>query len=62
MAKLQKTETTYYIYEYEMSNEDLELYSRDEDTFWDQFEEDDWGDCCIVDVDSTPPEIEFYED
>ena len=61
MAKLQKIETTHYIYEYEMSQEDLELYSKDEDAFWDQFDEDNWGDY-YMDVDSTGPEIEFYEE
>ena len=60
MAKIQKIETTHYIYEYELSEEELQLYLEDEQAFWDQFEEE-WGDP-YLDVDSTPTEYDFLED
>ena len=34
MAILQRIETTHYIYEYDLSREELELYETDEDAFW----------------------------
>ena len=60
MAKIQKIETTHYIYEYELSEEELLQYQEDEDAFWDQFSEE-WGDP-YWDVDSTPTEYNFIED
>ena len=33
MAILQQIETTHYIYEYELTDEELELYETDEDVF-----------------------------
>ena len=61
MAKLQKIETTHYIYEYELTEEELKLYQEDEDAFWEQFDEDNWGDY-YMDVDSTPTDYDFIED
>ncbi len=61
MAKVQKIETTHYIYEYELSEEELKQFNEDEEAFWDQFEEDNWGDY-YMDVDSTQPEYNFLED
>jgi len=60
MAKLQKIETTHYIYEYELNEEELALYISDPDTFWEDFS-DEWNDP-YMDVDSTQPEINFLEE
>jgi len=60
MAKLQKIETTHYIYEYELSEDELALYNKNSDEFWDNFEEE-WGEP-FWDVDSTPTEINFLKD
>ena len=60
MAKLQKIETTHYIYEYELTEEELQMYLDDAEAFWDQFD-DEWGDP-YMDVDSTQPEIDLIED
>ena len=61
MAKLRKIETTHYIYECELTDEQYQLFLEDEDAFWDQFDEDDWGDP-DMDVDSTPTDIELIDD
>jgi hypothetical protein len=37
MAKIQKIETTHYIYEYVLSEEELKMYLKDENAFWDEF-------------------------
>lgn len=58
--KLQKIETTYYIYEYELSEEELKLYQEDEDAFWDQWDEDNWGDY-RMDVD-TPTQTGLIDE
>jgi len=60
MAKLQKIETTHYVYEYELSEEELKQYHEDEDAFWDQFDEDNWGDY-YMDVDSTDTEVNLLD-
>ena len=59
MAKVQKIETTHYIYEYELSEEELKMYLEDEDAFWDQFNEE-WDDP-YMDVDSTPTTYDFID-
>jgi hypothetical protein len=61
MAKLQKIETTNFIYEYELSDDEYQQYLDDSDLFWDTFEED-WGDCIYEDVDSIPTEINLIEE
>jgi hypothetical protein len=61
MAKLQKIETTNFIYEYELSDDEYQLYLNDSDSFWDTFDED-WGDCIYEDVDSVPTEINLIEE
>jgi hypothetical protein len=61
MAKIQKVETTHYVYEYELSDEELKLYQENEDEFWEQWDEDNWGDY-YMDVDSTPTEINLIEE
>lgn len=38
MAKLQKIETDYRFYEYELTDEEYELYKNDPDQFWDEVE------------------------
>jgi hypothetical protein len=38
MAKLQKIETDYRFYEYELTDEEYALYQEDEDQFWDEVE------------------------
>ena len=60
MAKLQKIETTHYIYEYELSEKENKLYLESPDEFWDNFEEE-WSDP-HWDVDSTPTELNYIED
>jgi hypothetical protein len=50
MAKLQKIETTNFIYEYELSDDELKQYRESTDEFWNEFEED-WGDCVYEDED-----------
>ena len=60
MAKLRKIETTHYIYEAELTDEQYELYQNDEEAFWDSFDDDEWGDP-YMDVDSTPSEIDIVE-
>jgi hypothetical protein len=59
MAKIQKIETTHYIYEYVLSDEELQMYLKDENAFWDEFD-GDWGEP-DMDVDSTPVEYNFYD-
>lgn len=61
MAKLQKIETTNFIYEYELSDDELKQYRESPDEFWDEFEED-WGDCVYEDVDSIPTGINLIEE
>jgi hypothetical protein len=61
MTKIQKVETTHYVYEYELSDEELKLYQENEDEFWEQWNEDNWGDY-YMDVDSTPLEINLIEE
>ena len=41
MAKLIKTETDYRFYAVELTEEQHELYKKDEDQFWEEFEEYD---------------------
>jgi len=36
MAKLQKTESDFRYYEYELSDTELELYQEDKDRFWEE--------------------------
>jgi len=36
MAKLQKTETDYRYYEFELTDEQYEMYKDDKDAFWDE--------------------------
>jgi hypothetical protein len=36
MAKLQKMETDYRYYEFELTDEQYQLYQEDEDRFWDE--------------------------
>jgi len=50
MAKIQKIETTHYIYEHELSEDELALYNENPEEFWDTFEEE-WGEP-FWDVDS----------
>lgn len=38
MAKLQKTETDYRYYEFELSDEQYEMYKDNRDMFWDEVE------------------------
>lgn len=60
MAILQRIETTHYIYEYELTDEELELYETDEDAFWEQMDDDGWSDP-DMDVDSTPIEYKLIK-
>lgn len=60
MAKAQKIETTHYIYEVELTEEQLKLYKEDESAFWDEMEMQ-WDDY-YMDVDSTDTEFNVFED
>lgn len=66
MARLIKTEyvNDMFVYEYELSDEQLELYKEDEDAFWEEYGddvEDSWD--LIRDKAGSPDvEIEFEED
>ena len=60
MAKAQKIETTHYIYEVELTDEQYKLYKEDESAFWDQMEME-WDDY-YMDVDSTETELNVIED
>ncbi len=59
--KLQKIETTHYIYEYELSEEELKFYQENPEAFWDQFDEDNWGEY-YMDVDSIPVKIDLLDE
>jgi hypothetical protein len=56
MAKLQKIETTHYIYEYELSEDELALYNSNPDEFWDSFEEE-WEDPRVIRVIQPQPKL-----
>jgi hypothetical protein len=60
MPRVRKIETTHYVYEYTLTDEEHQLFLENEDAFWDQFDEDNWGDP-YMDVDSTPTETEFID-
>jgi hypothetical protein len=60
MAKLEKIETTTYVYEYELSDDEYQQYLEDEDAFWSTFEEN-W-ELVEEDVDSIPTEINLLDE
>ena len=58
MAKLQKMETDYRYYEFELTDEQYQLYQEDEDRFWDEVDVE-WE---YVNDHQDQDEIELIED
>ena len=58
MAKLQKMETDYRYYEFELTDEQYQLYQEDEDRFWDDVDVE-WD---YVNDHQDQDEIELIED
>jgi len=58
MAKLQKMETDYRYYEFELTDEQYQLYQEDEDRFWDEVDVD-WE---YVNDHQDQDEIEIIKD
>jgi hypothetical protein len=58
MAKLQKMETDYRYYEFELTDEQYQLYQEDEDRFWDEVDVE-WD---YVNDHQDQDEIELIED
>ena len=58
MAKLQKMETDYRYYEFELTDEQYQLYQEDKDRFWDEVDVE-WD---YVNDHQDQDEIELIED